>query len=237
MSKNSKNSLNEIELAGFCASAGKKEILHGIDLSVKRGEFITILGPNGSGKTTLLKSLIGLGIAHCGGIKVAGLNASKEKMIQIRNKCAYLPQGFDIDKNFPVLSRDIVNIGGGTREGVEEAVRELKIETLMRKPFGLLSGGEKQKVLLAMVLSRRPSVLLMDEPNLNLDPMAYAVMTGFLQEAAKKHSITVLFVTHLASMIPVCCVRAVVLKEGKIVYDGSSRRLMAMKKSTEFIYG
>ncbi len=237
MSKNSKNSLIEIELSGLRASAGKKEILRGIDLCVKKGEFITILGQNGAGKTTLLKSIIGLGVKCTGAVTASGISASKTTINEIRKKCAYLPQGFDIDKNFPVLARDIVNIGGGTPEGISEAVRELKIENLTDKPFGFLSGGEKQKILLAMVLSRRPAILLMDEPNLNLDPMAYAVMTGFLQEAAKKHLITVLFVTHLASMIPGSCGRVLVLKEGKITYDGSPRRLLKMKKSTEFIYG
>lgn len=237
MSKNSKKLLNDIEISGFCASAGKREILRGIDLNIKKGEFVTVLGPNGAGKTTLLKSLIGLGVTCGGRIVVAGTVSSKKTIGEIRKKCAYLPQGFDIDKNFPVLAGDIVNMGGGTPEGMGEAVRELKAESLMDKPFGFLSGGEKQKILLAMVLSRRPSVLLMDEPNLNLDPMAYSIMTGFLREAAKKHSITVLFVTHLASMIPDCCARAVVLKEGKIAYDGSPGRLIAMKNSTEFIYG
>ena len=237
MSKNSKKSPAEIELSGLCVSAGRKTILRGIDLTLRKGEFITILGANGAGKSTLLKSLVGLCPVTGGTVKAGGVLSSKKTINQIRNICAYLPQGFDIDRNFPVLARDIVNIGGGTAEGISEALRELKAENLADRPFGFLSGGEKQKILLAMVLSRRPEILLMDEPNLNLDPLAYAAMTGFLQAAAEKHCITVLFVTHLVSMIPACCERVVVLTEGKIKYDGKARRLKSMKKSTEFIYG
>ncbi len=223
----------------YCVSAENisvnldgKTVLKNINLGLKRGEFVTVLGPSGSGKTTLLKTLLGFYKPATGTITVAGTSETR----LIRKRTGYMPQAFDVDRNFPMLAGDVARIGAVP--GIaEENKDDLNISSLAAKPFGRLSGGEKQKVMLAMVLSRKPGILMLDEPNLNLDMKSYAEFLKLVEKAHKKHSHTIIFVTHLISHIPASCGRIIVMKEGSVIYDGTKAGLLRKKNIMGYLYG
>jgi ABC-type cobalamin/Fe3+-siderophores transport system ATPase subunit len=213
-----------------------KTILKDVTLRVKRGEFVTILGPSGAGKTSLLKVLLGFHKPSSGSVFMAGEKVEGPGIKLVRKRTGYMPQSFEEAKNFPILAGDVVAMSADT-EASRDAVRELGINSLMKKSFSSLSGGEKQKVMLAMVLARHPGIMLLDEPNLNLDMKSYCEFLELVEKVHKKYSHTVLFVTHLISHIPVSCKRIVVMKNGCVVHDGTKAGVLRKKDMTEFLYG
>jgi len=213
---------------GLDVTIGSKKILSRVNLKIKKGEFITLIGPNGSGKTTLVKCLLGL-------IKPSGGNVFLNG-----GKCGYIPQSFREETGFPATAEELIESSAksaGMVNGMDEIAAELKISKILKSRFCELSGGEKQKVMLAMVLVRKPELLVLDEPNLNLDPYAYMAFLKLADSIHKKHNITVIFVTHMIDSMPVSSARVVVLKKGEISFDGRAERLFKSKNAMEKIYG
>lgn len=223
-----------------------KPILCNINFKARQGEFITILGSNGAGKSTLLKILLGFNNATSGKISVFNQNLNLKNRILIRKKIAYMPQSFDVDRYFPILVKDVIYIGRtgikekklnqDNKEIVDSIVKELKIKNLLEKPFGVISGGEKQKVMLAMVLVQNPEILLLDEPNLNLDLYAYKNFLNLVEKIYKHHQLTILFVTHLITHIPASSGKIIVIKNGHIIFKGSKENIFSKKDYLNFIY-
>lgn len=222
-----------VRAENLSVTLGGKTVLSRVNLGIKRGEFVTLIGPNGSGKTTLVKCLLGLIKPSAGG---AGINT---------RRTGYIPQSYTETRGFPATAGELIK-SAGISAGIkgndvimslEEIMAELKISHAVNKCFSSLSGGEKQKTILAMALIKKPEVLILDEPNLNLDPHAYA---GFLKLADfihKKHKITVIFVTHMVFKMPVSPARVMVLKKGTLCYDGKAAPLFGRKNAMEEIYG
>jgi len=215
--------------------AGKKQVLKNISFEVNKGEFMAVLGPNGAGKTSLIKAFLGFNRPASGRVFVEGTEVSPKTAGEIRRRTAYLPQSFDVDRNFPILVKDVVSMGCGYVN--DAVVKELNIRALLERPFGLISGGERQKAMLAMVLSRNPSVLFFDEPNLNLDPFSYRNFLKVVSSVYAKHGLTVIFVTHLVTNMPEACKRVLVLKEGEVIRDGEKEKVMSGKNFMEAVYG
>lgn len=227
--------MTSVELKNVTVSFGAGRALEKINLKVKKGEFITILGSNGSGKTTILKTI--LGFNKCAGeVLVEGEKITPKNAHELRKKISYMPQSFDVDRAFPMLAGDVIKLGALTPERTARAAAEFGLEKLLSRPFGRLSGGEKQKVMLAMVLARGPEILLLDEPNLNLDLMAYKNFLKAVDNIYKKRRLTVLFVTHLVSHTPKQSGKTAVLKQGRLVFFGCKKKLLAKKNFMEFVY-
>ncbi len=237
-----------IQLKDICFNAQGKRILRNINLTIREGEFVTILGSNGAGKTSLLKIILGFNKFSRGEIFIFNQKLNSRNIFQIRKKIAYMPQSFDVDRYFPILVRDVINIGRTGIKGVfkklddtdkkiiNSVVNELKITHLLDKPFGVLSGGEKQKVMLAMVLVQNPQILLLDEPNLNLDLYSYKNFLNLVERIYIKHNLTIIFVTHLITHIPSHTNKIVVLKNGNIIFKGTNERIFSKKDYLSFIY-
>ncbi len=213
---------------------GKKHILKNIDLKISREDFIILLGPNGSGKTTLLKSCLGISGISSGKIKSFDNGNGFKK---IRKNCGYVPQRLDVDKYFPMISEEIINFGNPEKSFLEHLITEFKIKNIIKKPFGLLSGGERQKILLTMALAKKPEILFLDEPNLNLDINAYRDFLRCVEKAKKEFKLTIIMVTHLISNMPQNANKIVVLKDGKIIFNEPPRNIMKRKNLIELIYG
>jgi ABC-type Mn2+/Zn2+ transport system ATPase subunit len=224
------------EISNAFIKAGQKIILENISLKIKPGEFTAILGPNGAGKTTLIKALLGFSRLNSGKAKLLGCDTGGTGINKVRSRTAYVPQSVDVDRFFPIKAMDVIMLGS-CREAAEETARELKIQSLLSQPFGLLSGGEKQKVLLAMALARKPEILFLDEPNLNLDMKAYRNFLEFTDRLHRKRGLTVVFITHLINQLPASCRRVIVMKNGCIDFESSAKRLLKCKKAPELIYG
>ena len=173
-----------------------KEILHGVSFCVNQGDYLCIIGENGSGKTTLLKSLVGLVKPLSGEICLYGAHA-----------CGYLPQRTEVQHDFPASVLEVVLSGTLHHRGyrpfysqkerttARQNMQRLEIESLAKKSFHSLSGGQQQKVLLARALCATSTLLLLDEPTEGLDPLATAHLYGTF-EALNRDGVTIIMVTH-----------------------------------------
>ena len=178
----------------LCLGYGGKTIVENLCFSVNKGDYIYIMGENGSGKTTLIKSIL-------------KLIAPIEGKLEISSKrVGYLPQQVNILNDFPASVKEIIlsgTINGGFRpfytkkekKIAETNMKKLKIEKLTNCSFSSLSGGQKQKVLLARALCAAEDMLVLDEPTNGLDPEAAKEMYNIIKEL-NKSGITVLLVSH-----------------------------------------
>jgi zinc/manganese transport system ATP-binding protein len=200
-----------IELRGARASMGGREVWSGVDLVVRPGEFVAVLGSNGSGKSTLLKAILGLVEKPHGTVGVLGGAPGSAN-----RKIGYLPQrhGFD-DSALPIRGIDLVRLGldganwgvpigiGPGRakrrrvnERVSEALELVGASAYADRTLGELSGGEQQRILIAQALVRRPRILMLDEPLDSLDLPSQAAVTALVQRICRTENVAVLLVAH-----------------------------------------
>lgn len=188
-----------IELKNVTLGYEKDIILKNINLEIEDNDFICIVGPNGSGKSTLVKGILGLIKPMKGKIIYNGLK---------KNFIGYMPQETKVDPNFPASVFEIVLSGTLNsdnykifyrKEEKEEAINNLKllgIENLKNKSFCELSGGQRQKVLLARSLSATNKLLILDEPSNNLDSKSKKELYKIIEDLNKNHGITIIMITH-----------------------------------------
>ncbi len=229
-----------IEIENLHLKLSSKVILKNINLKAEHGDFITILGPNGSGKTSILKTLMGFYKIDKGKIKICDETYENNNTLNLRKKISYLPQNYEIDKFFPILTKDIIELSINENclknKRAMEIINEFNLMDLLKKPFGLLSGGEKQKTMLAMILLRDPVILLLDEPNLNLDMLAYKNFLKLVEKIYMEKKLTILFVTHLLTHISDLSKKVLILKAGKIIFSGKKEEIFKKENYIEFIY-
>ena len=190
--------MNLIEVKNLSLGYGGKAILKGLNFDVSSGDFICIVGPNGAGKSTLIKTILGLLRSLAGKIKFSNL---EQKFI------GYMPQETLVDPNFPASVLEIVlsgTLNRGARCFYDKAAKadaiscldELGISNLRDKSFTDLSGGQRQKVLLARALAATKSLLILDEPSNNLDKKSKKELYSLVNKLNKERGITILMVTH-----------------------------------------
>ena len=189
-----------IELKNLTVKYANSVVIDKASFSVMEGDFICVVGANGSGKSTLIKTLLGL-ISPAEG-KVEFLGGLK------RTQVGYLPQESKIEQGFPATVTEVVLSGTLGRLGripiyrktekerVKEALKLLKITKLEDKSFSGLSGGERQKVLLARALVATEKLLILDEPSNNLDQRSRAGFYKILKQLNKEAKLTILMITH-----------------------------------------
>lgn len=177
---------NLIELKDINLQAKDKKILKNISFSVAKNDFITIVGPNGAGKTSLLSIILKIN------------KASSGKVFRNNNlKIGYIPQKIQIDDNMPIKVRDFLALCEDFSDDFfYEIIEKTKISDLLDLQFYSLSGGEKQKVLLAKALLSKPNLLILDEPTQNLDISSQAEFYKLLDEIYKKDNLAILMVSH-----------------------------------------
>ena len=177
-----------------------KTVVQNINLSVKKGDYLCVIGENGAGKSTFMKTLLGLLSPVSGKIEFHdGLK---------KNEIGYLPQQTEVQKDFPASVREIVLSGCQGRCGLrpfyntqekelaEDAMERMQITDLARRCYRELSGGQQQRVLLARALCATQKMLLVDEPVSGLDPKATAQMYELLEELNEIDGITIIMISH-----------------------------------------
>lgn len=182
---------------------GDRIVLDGISLSIASGEFIGVLGPNGSGKTTMMRAVLGLIPVGQGTIRVLGLPATRGNPA-----IGYMPQTRATTAVARLSGRDFVaSVVDGHRLGLPIAGRAAQAEvervldlvgarTLARRPLAEISGGERQRLLLAQSLIGNPRLLLLDEPLISLDPGHQTDVIGLVRSLQRELGITVLLSAH-----------------------------------------
>lgn len=184
------------------AMAGRV-ILNEIDLAIDDCELIGVLGPNGAGKTTLLRAILGLVPLRSGILRVFG-----EPPTAGNPAIGYMPQSRVTPDGGRLRGRDVIAasargerwglpwLDGTSRRDIDWALERVGARELARRPLAAMSGGERQRLLLAQTLLGRPKLLLLDEPLVNLDPRHQGEMVALIRTLQQDLGITVLFCTH-----------------------------------------
>ena len=209
----------------YGAGTLRVDALRGIDLTVRQGEFLALMGPSGSGKSTLLHLLGGIESPSSGrilleGVDLSTMNDDARTLIR-RRRIGFVFQSFNLLPAFTAqenVEMPLLLDGGGTAELQRRAGEILNVVGLCHRRQhvpGTLSGGEQQRLAIARALVIRPAILLADEPTGNLDTANGAQITALLRQLVDKHEQTVIMVTH-DPLVAQCADRIVWLRDGQI---------------------
>lgn len=211
----------------------EREVLSDVEIEVGAGEHWAVLGPNGSGKTSLLRILCGYDWPSDGEVTVLGETFGRVELAKLRKRIGAVSAAIDVkiparDAALAVVLSGLEAWFGlhrrfddGERARAREALAAVAAEHLAPRPFGVLSQGERQRVLIARAIVGRPSLLVLDEPCAGLDPVARA---SFLADVARlvasPFAPSILFVSHHVEEIPPFVRHALLLSEGRVVARG-----------------
>jgi energy-coupling factor transport system ATP-binding protein len=203
--------------------------LHGVDLEIRTGEFVGILGQNGSGKTTLVKHFNGLLKPTEGTVTVAGLDTREASIAEMALAVGYIFQNPDAQIFKMKVEEELAfgpqNVGLSEEEvgrRIKEAAEDLEISHLMDKNPFFLSKGEKQRVAVAAVMAMRPDILVLDEPTTGQD---FKRAKEIMDLAVRLHDEgqTVVVITHDMNLAAEYCDRVVIMGEGRVLLDAPTR--------------
>ncbi len=204
-------------------SATKKfmgvKVLDNVTLNIDKNEHIAMMGPNGAGKTTLVRAMLGFYHIDSGSIRVNGFNPI-DKRIEVLKSVSFIPQlPPPIKLSLAELIKYVTKSANIDENSIYyEADRlELDIKQNLSKPFFKLSGGMKQKLLIAIALSKKSKLLIFDEPTANLDPKGREKFYELLREIDK--TISTIFITHRLDEIEKLINRKIYLDLGRVVED------------------
>lgn len=225
-----------LELRNITAGYNGKPVLRDFSFQALEGEMIALLGPNGAGKSTLFRVLSGLLRPSSGQAYVCGSDVYRMSAARRSRLLAVVPQEIKTALAFTV--GEMVTMGRVTilppwqrpssadRKIIEHAMVYADVNELGERPFDLLSGGEKQRVLIAMALAQEPRIMLMDEPTTHLDANHALEALQIVERLNRERALTVMMISHDLNLAAEFCRRLVLLDHGKIVGDGVPREVM-----------
>lgn len=217
-----------IEMEGVWFAYNGQEALRGVNLTIRAGEIVALMGRNGSGKTTLLKNLVGLLRPQEGRIKLFGEDIRHRQTQEIARRVGYVPQ----DPNALLFADSVREEVIFTRRshGLPlgeplDVLRRLNLESLADAYPRDLSTGERQRIALAAIIAAEPQVLLLDEPTRGMDYLQKRALASFLREQKRRGRTTVI-ATHDVELVAQVADRIVLLGDGEVVVDGPPREVM-----------
>jgi phospholipid/cholesterol/gamma-HCH transport system ATP-binding protein len=226
-----KESAIKIRVVSLYKSFGEKDVLHGINIEVRRGESMVVIGGSGSGKTVLIKCIIGLmrpdqGEIHVDGLEITSLD--EKRMNEVRKKFGMLFQGGALFDSMTVWE----NVGFGLRQQTrpsEEEIRRVASEKLalvgLKNVEDLmpaeLSGGMRKRVSLARAIAMEPEILLYDEPTTGIDPIMADAINDLIVQMKEKLNVTSIAITHDMKSAYKIADRIAMLYQGKIIEVGT----------------
>lgn len=216
-----------------------KPALQDVNLEVEDGEFVLVTGPSGCGKSSLCRCLNGL-IPHfyggkiAGGLEVQGLDVMKHTTKELATRVGMVFQdpenqlvAMDVEREIAFGLENLAFPKGVIAKRMEESLDTLGISGLRYRQVHELSGGEKQKVIIASVLALHPDILVLDEPTSELDPKSAEEVLSVVQRLNDELGITVILVEHRLDRVVHLVDRMIVLDEGRIVADGNPRAVLS----------
>ncbi|HEX2194498.1 MAG TPA: ABC transporter ATP-binding protein [Candidatus Limnocylindria bacterium] len=225
---------------------GRREVLHGVDLTIHAGELVALLGPNGSGKTTLLRILSGQLRPDAGEATFDGRRISDWDRQALARRVAVLPQHLELPAGFRVA--ELVEMGRApharglfaSTSDDERAVRRALVEAealdLAHRFADELSGGERQRALVAMALAQEPDLLLLDEPTLHLDLGHQVSLLTAITRLRAQRGLAVLSVLHDLNLAAAFAPRIVLLAAGRVVADGAPAEVLK-RELVQHVFG
>jgi iron complex transport system ATP-binding protein len=241
-----------LDVRGLRCGYGPCEVLAGIDLSVRPGEFVGLLGPNGSGKTTLLRAVTGIVRPAAGAIAFDGFPLASLSARDIARRVAVVPQ--ETAAAFPFSVGEVVEMGryphagafdrrtAADAEAVRRAMDLAGVASLRRRSFDTLSSGERQRVLLARALAQASRLLLVDEPTAHLDLRYQVGMLALLRDLTTeagpdtRPERAVLAVLHDVNLAARYCTRVALTAGGRIVADGPPAEVLTPESLREVFH-
>ena len=221
----------------------KKSVLDGVTFEIKQGEILGILGLNGCGKTTLLKNLNKNLEPDSGAIMLGDDDLSELSKRSIAQQVAVVPQGNEIKFAFTV--NDIVSMGripflstfsGESSEDlkiIDDAIAMTGLEEYRDRHINTMSGGERQRVIIARALAQTPKIILMDEPTLHLDINTQFEVLDLVYKLSREKGLTVVIVSHDLPMVARYCDRIIMLKDKKIFAMGKPEDILTKENIAE----
>jgi len=211
-----------------------KRAVDGVELDVKKGDFVAILGHNGSGKSTLAKHINALLLPNEGEVWVAGMNTKEEAHVwDIRQSAGMVFQNPDNQIIGTVVEEDVgfgpENMGVPTEEiwvRVEEALKAVGMYKYRKHSPNRLSGGQKQRVAIAGIVAMHPQCIVLDEPTAMLDPNGRKEVIRAVRALNMVENITVLLITHYMEEV-VHADKVIVMDEGKVVMQGTPKEIFS----------
>ncbi len=228
--ENTDNSL-AIEISHLSKSFGAQKVLDDIDLTISRGQTVSLLGQSGTGKSVLLRLLVGLDKPDSGSIRIDGeeiTSLGMDPLNKIRQKLGFLFQqaalydSLTLGENveFP-LKRQTKLSQSERKQKVQQLLASVGLERDLDKLPSEISGGMKKRAGLARALALDPAIVFFDEPTAGLDPITAAEIGELITELSKKRGMTSVVATHDMHSVRCFSDRAVLLFKGKVLIDGS----------------
>lgn len=211
-----------------------KIAVNNVNLNIKKGEFIVVLGHNGSGKSTLSKHMNALLIPNEGTVYVSGMDTKQDEyMWKIRNTAGMVFQNPDNQLVATIVEEDVAfgpeNLGvcpEEIKDRVDESLKKVNMYEYRRYAPHLLSGGQKQRIAIAGILAMRPECIIFDEPTAMLDPAGRNEVVNTIKDINSRYGITIVLITHYMEEA-VEADRIVVMDKGKIVMEGTPKQIFS----------
>lgn len=220
-----------LEIRGLTSHYGRIQALHGIDIDVRRGQLVALVGANGAGKTTLLRAISGVQPVSGGAIRLAGADITRASADQrVRAGICQVPEGRQVFG--PMSIEDNLKLGAFTRpkgETAEQMERMYALFPVLKEkrllPAGTLSGGQQQMLAMARALMGKPSVLLLDEPSMGLAPLLIAEIFRTVA-SLRDQGITIFLVEQNAHAALAIADVGYVIETGAITLSGPGPELL-----------
>jgi multiple sugar transport system ATP-binding protein len=230
----------DVQISSLSKSFGAVEVLHGVNIDIKDGEFVALVGPSGCGKSTLLRMVAGLEDVTAGEISIDGkvvnlIPPKKRDIAMVFQNYALYPH-LTVAQNMGFSLR----LSRVPKKDIDKQVREaagiLGLEPLLARKPGQLSGGQRQRVAMGRAIVRQPKVFLFDEPLSNLDAKLRVKVRGEIKELHQRLGTTTLYVTHDQIEAMTMADKIVIMRDGHIEQIGTPDDLYNRPKST-FVAG
>ncbi|HEY3005560.1 MAG TPA: metal ABC transporter ATP-binding protein [Kribbellaceae bacterium] len=217
-----------VQAADLSVDLGGRLVLRGVDLTVRPGEVVAVLGTNGSGKSTLIRTLVGLLPVTRGEVRLFGTPVSRFRQWR---RVGYVPQRITAAGGVPATVQEVVTSGrlarrrllrpltAADRSAVAGSLEAVGLSDRRRDAVAELSGGQQQRVLIARALAGEPDLLILDEPTAGVDLKSQAIFATAVRTLVERGT-TVLLVSHDLGPMDTLIDRAVVLRAGRVAYDG-----------------
>lgn len=228
-----------IHIKNLRAGYSDKEIFKNLNLDFSRAEFVSILGPNGAGKSTLLKLINGFMKADSGEIEIAGKRVDKWQQQELAKIVTYIPQENFIQYNFTV--EEIILMGrfpfisiwqsysAKDKEIVDKIIHDLDLQKLRNKYINKLSGGEKQRTLIARAIAQDSAYILLDETFSHLDINHQVEILNIMKSLHTEKGKSIIMISHNINLSANYSQRMIALKDGQLIADGTPEEVVTTK--------
>ena len=212
-----------------------------ISFSIEKGEIVGYIGPNGAGKSTTIKILSGILVPDKGECKVQGMIPWKNRREYVKNIGVVFGQRSQLWWDIPAedtfdLLRDIYDIPEEEFQATkEDLIKRLNLSDIINIPVRQLSLGQRMRCEIAASLLHNPEILFLDEPTIGLDAVSKQVVRDFIKKLNKEKNTTIILTSHDMSDIKALAKRIVLIGKGKVLYDGSLKRLQNQYETQEYV--